>query len=71
MAPSKRADNKKMVGIYVDKDLLRRFQEACAFFGLPMSVVLTSYIEAKANEYEKLLRKKGDTNPNSGNSQNS
>ena len=68
MAPNKRADNKKMIGIYVDKDILRRFQGACAYFGLSMSVVLTSYIEEKANEYQKLLsRSAGDDKSLAGN----
>lgn len=56
MAPNKRADNKKGVTLYVDKKILERFQNACEFFGLAMSVVLTSYMETKANEYEQLLR---------------
>ncbi len=63
MAPSKRADNKRMIGIYVDVKLAKRFQEACEYFGLTMSTVLTSYITEKANEYERILRnrKSGDS----------
>ena len=62
MAPSKRADNKKMVGIYVDEKLVKRFQKACDHFGISMSAILTAYMEEKANEYEQTLRNRKGRN---------
>ena len=70
MAPSKRADNKKMIGVYLDEKVIKRFQEACAFFGVTMSQVLTAYITDKVNDYERTLRKQsvGRVAENSGES---
>lgn len=56
MAPGKRADNKKMLGVYLDEKLIERFKAACEFFGFSMTNILETYITEKANEYEKLLR---------------
>ena len=56
MSPSQRAMNKRGITIYIDEKLYKRFQDACAFFGLPMSTTLTAYMETKAEEYEKLQR---------------
>ncbi|MBR3944717.1 MAG: hypothetical protein IKK15_06435 [Akkermansia sp.] len=56
MAPGQRAENKKMLGIYIDEKLLERFKAACEFFGFSMTTLLETYITEKANEYEKLLR---------------
>ena len=56
MAPSKRADSKRGITIYVDRKTYERFQRACEFFGLPMTTVLTSFMESKAEDYERKLR---------------
>jgi hypothetical protein len=55
MCPSKRADHKRGITLYVDKNTYTRFQKACEFFGVTMSSILTSYMETKASEYEKLI----------------
>lgn len=56
MAPNKRADNKGSICIYVDRRIIARFRKACVFFGLPMSVIITAYMEHKIKEYEQLKR---------------
>lgn len=56
MAPSKRKDSKGSICIYVEKNTIARFKDACDFFGLPMSVVITAYMEHKIKEYDKLRR---------------
>ena len=48
-----------MIGVYLDEKVIKRFQEACAFFGVTMSQVLTAYITDKVNDYERILRKQG------------
>ena len=56
MAPSKRADNKAGICIYIDRKVIARFKEACEFFGMPMSVIIAAYMEHKIEEYEQLKR---------------
>lgn len=56
MPPSKRADNKGSICIYIDRKTIARFREACEFFGMPMSVIITAYMENKIKEYERLKR---------------
>jgi hypothetical protein len=56
MAPSKRADNKGNITIYIDRKIIAKFREVCAFFGIPMSVIITSFMEHKIKEYEQLKR---------------
>jgi antitoxin component of RelBE/YafQ-DinJ toxin-antitoxin module len=51
MAPSKRADNKGNITIYIDRKIIAKFREVCAFFGIPMSVIITSFMEHKIKEY--------------------
>lgn len=70
MAPNQRADNKKMVGIYVDAKLVQRFQKACEHFGITMSAIITAYMEEKANEYEQSLRNRKGGNPGNSQKQN-
>jgi hypothetical protein len=45
-----------MIGVYLDEKIIKRFQDACAFFGLTMSQVLTAYITDKVEEYERNMR---------------
>lgn len=56
MAPNKRADNKGSICIYIERKTIARFREACEFFGFPMSVIITAYMEQKIKEYEQLKR---------------
>lgn len=57
MAPNKRADNKGSICIYIDRKTIARFRKACEFFGFPMSVIITAYMEQKIKEYEQLQGK--------------
>lgn len=58
MSPNKRADNKKMIGVYVDAKLLKRFQEVCSFFGVTMSQIITAYMADKVADYDRTIRGK-------------
>lgn len=57
MAPNQRSADKRCFCIYVRKETYERFQAACEFFGLTMTVVVSSFMEQKAKDYEKSLRK--------------
>lgn len=52
MAPNKRAENKKLLNLWLDKDLYSRFAAAAEHFGVSMTAVLTAYITEKVDEYE-------------------
>ena len=56
MAPRQRAENKKMLGLYVDSDLVEKFQKACAYYGQTMTSAVTLFIEETVQEYEELLK---------------
>lgn len=58
MAPNQRSADKRSLSIYVKKETYDRFQAACKFFGLPMTEVISSFMEQKAQEYEKSNRKR-------------
>lgn len=57
MAPNQRSADKRNFSIYVRKETYERFRAACEFFGLSMTVVVSSFMEQKAQDYEKGLRK--------------
>lgn len=52
MSPNKRADNKKLLSLWLDRDLYNRFSKAAEHFGVTMTSILTAYIEEKVEEYE-------------------
>ena len=56
MAPRQRAENKKMLGLYVDSALVAKFQQACANYGQTMTSAVTLFIEETVQEYEELLK---------------
>ena len=60
MAPRQRAENKKMLGLYVDSALVAKFQQACAYYGQTMTSAVTLFIEETMQEYEELLKEEGD-----------
>ncbi|MBR5890273.1 MAG: hypothetical protein IKY92_09555 [Akkermansia sp.] len=60
MAPRQRAENKKMLGLYVDSALVAKFQQACAYYGQTMTSAVTLFIEETVQEYEELLKEEGD-----------
>lgn len=53
MAPNKRADNKKQIGLFVDIDLLNRFRQAADAFGLTMTSLIVDYMEDTVEKYER------------------
>lgn len=55
MAPRQRAENKKMLGLYVDSALVAKFQQACAYYGQTMTSAVTLFIEETVQEYEELM----------------
>ena len=61
MAPRQRAENKKMLGLYVDGTLIEKFQKACAYYGQTMTSAVTLFIEETVQEYEELM---GEENEN-------
>ena len=60
MAPRQRAENKKMLGLYVDSALVGKFQKACAYYGQTMTSAVTLFIEETVQEYEELMKEEGD-----------
>ncbi|MBQ5665787.1 MAG: hypothetical protein UHH87_10810 [Akkermansia sp.] len=60
MAPRQRAENKKMLGLYVDSALVAKFQQACAYYGQTMTSAVTLFIEETVQEYEELMKEEGD-----------
>lgn len=52
MAPNKRADNKKLLSLWLDKELYDRFSETAEHFGVTMTSILTAYITEKVDQYE-------------------
>ena len=56
MAPRQRAENKKMLGLYVDSALVEKFQKACAYYGQTMTSAVTLFIEETVQEYEEILK---------------
>ncbi len=44
-----------MLGLYVDSDLVAKFQQACAYYGQTMTSAVTLFIEETVQEYEELL----------------
>ena len=60
MAPRQRAENKKMLGLYVESALVAKFQQACAYYGQTMTSAVTLFIEETVQEYEELLKEEGD-----------
>ena len=56
MAPRQRAENKKMLGLYVDSALVAKFQQACAYYGQTMTSAVTLFIEETVQEYEEILK---------------
>jgi hypothetical protein len=53
MAPNKRAENKKLLNLWLDKDVYARFSRAAEAFGLSMTSILTAFITEKVDEYER------------------
>lgn len=62
MAPRQRAENKKMLGLYVDSALVEKFQKACAYYGQTMTSAVTLFIEETVQEYEELLKEEKEGN---------
>ena len=60
MAPRQRAEKKKMLGLYVDSELVAKFQQACAYYGQTMTSAVTLFIEETVQEYEELLKEETD-----------
>ena len=60
MAPRQRAENKKMLGLYVDSAQVAKFQQACAYYGQTMTSAVTLFIEETVQEYEELMKEEGD-----------
>lgn len=60
MAPRQRAENKKMLGLYVDSELVSKFQQACAYYGQTMTSAVTLFIEETVQEYEELLKEEAE-----------
>lgn len=60
MAPRQRAENKKMLGLYVDSALVAKFQQACAYYGQTMTSAVTLFIEETVQEYEELMKEEGN-----------
>ncbi len=57
MAPNKRADNKRKLGLWLNVDLYEKFTEASEFFGSNMTALLTDFITEKVKEYEAITRR--------------
>ena len=60
MAPRQRAENKKMLGLYVDSALVEKVQKAWAYYGQTMTSAVTLFIEETVQEYEELLKEEGE-----------
>lgn len=52
MAPNKRAENKRLLNLWLDKDVYTRFSRVADAFGISMTAILTAYITEKVDEYE-------------------
>ncbi len=53
MSPRKRADNKKMIGFYLEKETYAKFQEVADYLGLSMTAILTAFIIEQIDNYER------------------
>ena len=53
MAPNKRADNKVMLRVWVEKDRLDLFKKLADSLGLNMSSIINAYILEQTNKYIK------------------
>lgn len=58
MAPNKRAENKRLLNLWLDKDVYARFARVADAFGVSMTSILTAYITEKVEEYESKRKPK-------------
>lgn len=56
MAPNKRADNKRILGAYIDKHLYERFKKACEDAGLSMTEAIMHCVTDAVDKYEKTIK---------------
>lgn len=49
-----------MLGLYVDSELVSKFQQACAYYGQTMTSAVTLFIEETVQEYEELLKEEAE-----------
>lgn len=63
MSPSKRAEHKTNIMLWVDKDLHARFARMAEASGLSMTSILSAHIIACIDEYES-KKNKGKQNAN-------
>ena len=49
-----------MLGLYVDSELVAKFQQACAYYGQTMTSAVTLFIEETVQEYEEILKEEAE-----------